>query len=59
MWEYWLSLLKSGKVLYIVPLTQHYPVWFSAGEDLPVRKALSAHHCGLFLDWAAHRLAGS
>lgn len=59
MWEYWLSFLKSGKVLYLVLLTQHYLVWFSAGEVFHVWKALSAHCCGLFLDQAAHWLGGS
>lgn len=38
MWEYWLSLPKSGKGLHIVLLTQHYLVWFRAGEDFIYEK---------------------
>lgn len=33
MWLYWLSLLKSRKVMYVVLLTQLYLVWFRACED--------------------------
>lgn len=33
MWEYWLSFLKSEKLLYVELLTQHYLVWFGAGKN--------------------------
>lgn len=33
MWEYCLPLLKSGKLLYVELLTQHYLVWFGAGKN--------------------------